>query len=270
MIDAIPRWLRLCVPTSLTLMNMGLGVAGCVIAVAWASDGVPGSTVALLVPMGLMTAAMMADGLDGATARRLGVTTAMGRRLDQVADGVTSALMPASVMASLAVSRGDAVGSGVAVAFVACGWARLVRQADRVGPGGGQFVGLPLPVAGWVTLTLACGLAVLGARGHAVVAVAASTVVGALCVMMLSGVRCYPSPAGCLGRLRRRPLLPLTSIAVPMVASPWLGLGEACLLACLSVSAVYVLDPLDRSLRRRLAAAITPARSPSSASRSAR
>lgn len=269
MTDAIPRWLRLCVPTSLTLLNLGCGVAGCVVAVGWASGDVPGSTATLLAPLGLMTAALVADGLDGASARRLGVTTAAGRRLDQAADAVTSALMPASVMASLAFSRGDAVGCGAAAAFVVCGWARLARQSDRVGPGAGQFVGLPLPVAGLVTLALACGLTVLGSRTHAITIVAASIVVGWLCVMMLGRAR-YPSPAGFLARVRRRPLLPLAAIAVPMAASPWLGLGGAWLLACLSVSAVYVLDPLDRTLRRRLAAAITPARSPSSTSRSAR
>lgn len=277
MVESIPRWLRLCVPTSLTLVNLACGVVGAAVVTRWFVAGSPPDGVALFVPLALMLVALVADGLDGAVARRMGVATRFGRRLDQVADGVTSALMPGWLVFVVAFPQDAIAGSMLAVAYVGAGVARLVVQPDRVGRCKTRSVGLPLPVAAAVVLGNQVVLAWFLNREPAPDRPAiVFWIVGVITLLhgglMLTRLR-YPSPGLIVRWLRihgRRNtvwllLVALTSLTgLPMlVAQAW----------CFPFY-WYAGQPIRRRMRRLTPAwlklDLTPARSPSSASRSAR
>lgn len=198
--EPLPRWLRVGVPTSLTLINLACGVAG----IAWvvASVDIAGTarTVLLAQVMGLMVLAMIADGLDGYAARRLKGVTAAGRWLDVLADAVTFSLLPALTVLLLVVypwltpgSTGQGTLAFGCVAFAFAGWARLIREAIRRPISRLSYRGLPLPY----TATLLAGSVLLSASTAVSVADQAGYVLVNcwLFGLLMIGVRPHPKPA---------------------------------------------------------------------------
>ncbi|MEM1208918.1 MAG: CDP-alcohol phosphatidyltransferase family protein [Planctomycetota bacterium] len=277
MTNAIPRWLRLCVPTSLTLVNLACGVVGVGLGVHWLVAGSTPDTLASLLPLALLLAALIADGLDGAAARRLEVATRFGRRLDQLADAVTSGLMPAVMLAALARPYATVLGLTIAAVFLASGVTRLTAQSDRIGRVGTRFVGMPLPVAAAIVVGHLPYLASRATHANSIGEVlpllwAVCGVVMLCCVLMLSRLR-YPSPSLLYRWLRRRrgAQLFLLLVGVPVLV---MGLPTLIGLTWLLFFYAYAGQPIRRHVRRWTPAwlklDLTPARSPSSASRSAR
>jgi len=264
------RWLRWALPTALTLTNLGCGLAAGWLAVSWWLAGeVPGGGV-LFAPLGLMALALLADGLDGPAARRLGVASALGRRLDQVADAVTSGLMPALVLAGVARHHGAGEGYVVAVVFAVAGVARLATRSDRVGRLRTRFVGLPLPVAGAVLLGVLVGMmGLVGERGAAEVSGEALWGVWALGLglsgLMLSSVR-YASPALVSRWARVRGRRWAGVLPLGMLMGFVVGVGPAASGVWVGVFAWYAVQPLRRGVRRRLPGwmrrELRPARTP--------
>lgn len=98
------------------------------------------------VSLGLILLAMVADGIDGPLARRLGATSSMGEQLDSLADVIAFAVAPAFLFSTYFVGTATPIRLGVALAFVLAGAFRLARFHAQ--PLQGAFSGLPTTVAG--------------------------------------------------------------------------------------------------------------------------
>ncbi len=96
--------------------------------------------------LGLILLAMVADGVDGTLARRLGATSTMGEQLDSLADVIAFAVAPAFLFSTYYVGTPAPVRLGAALAFVLAGAFRLARFHAQ--PIRGAFSGLPTTVAG--------------------------------------------------------------------------------------------------------------------------
>lgn len=90
--------------------------------------------------------AVVADGIDGPLARRLGVAGPMGKQLDSLSDIIAFGVAPAFLFATFYSGMFDPLRYAVAFIFVAAGVYRLARFHSQ--PGNGNFHGLPITAAG--------------------------------------------------------------------------------------------------------------------------
>ncbi len=140
--------------------------------------------------------AMFFDGFDGRVARLTKTQSDFGMQLDSLADVVSFGAAPGLLVYKWALEPLGFLGLFLSFAFAACGALRLARfnvlaMRSPHGGGGSFFVGLPIPLAAGVLVSMiiahhaATGGAVLdeGARGPVAVA---STV---LALLMVSTVR---------------------------------------------------------------------------------
>ncbi|MCC6933446.1 MAG: CDP-diacylglycerol--serine O-phosphatidyltransferase [Deltaproteobacteria bacterium] len=103
-------------------------------------------------------AAIIADMLDGAVARRLKATSEFGKELDSLSDVVAFGVAPAVMLYTWGLgSSANEFGILVAYVFLACGAIRLARfnvttTTSRVPKN--AFQGLPIPGAAGVVVTL--------------------------------------------------------------------------------------------------------------------
>jgi len=87
----------------------------------------------------------LCDGLDGAVARKHGLTSAFGERLDSLSDLMSFGMAP--VMFALSTPRGWPAGTlFVAGLFIVCGAVRLARYDPTEQKH--MFKGMPIPMAG--------------------------------------------------------------------------------------------------------------------------
>jgi CDP-diacylglycerol---serine O-phosphatidyltransferase len=139
---------------------------------------------------------MFFDGFDGRVARLTKTQSDFGMQLDSLADVVSFGMAPGILVYKWALEPLGFGGLLIAFAFAACGALRLARfnvlaMRDPHGGGGRFFVGLPIPLAAGVLVSLimayhaASGGAAL--RGEARVPVAVAVV--ALALLMVSTVR---------------------------------------------------------------------------------
>jgi CDP-diacylglycerol--serine O-phosphatidyltransferase len=100
---------------------------------------------------------MFFDGADGRVARMTRTQSDFGVQMDSLADVITFGVAPAAVVYRWGISGLDILGVIVAFIYVGCGAIRLARfnvLATR-SPGGARFfVGLPIPLAAGVLMTL--------------------------------------------------------------------------------------------------------------------
>ncbi|MEM7682314.1 MAG: CDP-alcohol phosphatidyltransferase family protein [Planctomycetota bacterium] len=175
----------------LTLGNLGCGLMAAWV-LAFASEG--GLAGALERAAVWMLAGVVLDMADGPLARRWGVASEAGRRMDAVADWATFGVAPA-----LAAWRvGGGLAGGLGLVFLGAMVARLCRGGAVPSPSPGSgFRGLPTPAAAGLALGGA-GLQLLTSWPTAWV------LLGLAAVLMLSpGVR-FPrwDRAGAMGVLR--------------------------------------------------------------------
>ncbi len=105
--------------------------------------------------------ALIADGLDGRTARFFGVSSEFGKEMDSLCDLGSFGVAPALLAWTFALHHYGYVGAGAAIFFAVCGMWRLTRfnvNADIVH---GYFMGLAIPAGGnlvamtvWLLLSL--------------------------------------------------------------------------------------------------------------------
>jgi CDP-diacylglycerol--serine O-phosphatidyltransferase len=140
--------------------------------------------------------AMFFDGFDGRVARLTKTQSQFGVELDSLADVMSFGVAPALLVYKWALSSLGFVGVFIAFSFAACGALRLARfnviaQRNPHGGGGSFFVGLPIPLAAGmiVSLVIANQFAKDGEPpGVAAQAPIAAFVVG-LALLMVSTVR---------------------------------------------------------------------------------
>lgn len=139
---------------------------------------------------------MFFDGFDGRVARLTKTQSDFGMQLDSLADVVSFGAAPALVVYKWALAPLGFVGLFIAFSFAACGALRLARfnvlaMRNPHGGGGRFFVGLPIPLAAGVLVSLimayhaASGGAQLSDSARVPVAVA----VAVLSLLMVSTVR---------------------------------------------------------------------------------
>ncbi|MBN8469393.1 CDP-diacylglycerol--serine O-phosphatidyltransferase [Corallococcus exiguus] len=140
--------------------------------------------------------AMFFDGFDGRVARLTKTQSDFGMQLDSLADVMSFGAAPALLVYKWALAPMGFWGLFISFAFMACGAMRLARfnvlaMRNPHGGGGGFFVGLPIPLAAGVLVSLIISHHVasqgeaLGDGARLPVAVA----VGALSLLMVSTVR---------------------------------------------------------------------------------
>jgi CDP-diacylglycerol--serine O-phosphatidyltransferase len=140
--------------------------------------------------------AMFFDGFDGRVARLTKTQSDFGMQLDSLADVVSFGAAPGLLLYKWALEPLGFPGLFLAFAFAACGALRLARfnviaMRNPHGGGGSFFVGLPIPLAAGVLVSMiiahhtATGGEVLEAAARGPVAVASTL----LALLMVSTVR---------------------------------------------------------------------------------
>jgi CDP-diacylglycerol---serine O-phosphatidyltransferase len=103
--------------------------------------------------------AMFFDGFDGRVARLTKTQSDFGTQLDSLADVVSFGAAPALLVYKWALAPLGFVGMFISFAFAACGAMRLARfnvlaMRNPHGGGGNFFVGLPIPLAAGVLVSM--------------------------------------------------------------------------------------------------------------------
>ncbi|WP_198520856.1 CDP-diacylglycerol--serine O-phosphatidyltransferase [Alteribacter populi] len=122
----------------LTILNLGLGG----FAMLAVLQGQYGMSVAFIC------LAAIFDRLDGKVARKLNITSDMGKQLDSLCDIISFGVAPALLVYQSVLHQFSAAGMFLTILFIACGAIRLARF--NVTEQEGFFVGLPITAAGCI------------------------------------------------------------------------------------------------------------------------
>lgn len=119
-------------------MNLVFGV--CSLLSTYSGDLVWGSLFILL--------ALVADGLDGRTARFFGVSSEMGKEMDSLCDLGSFGIAPGFLAWAFVLHNYGLLGIAVVVLFAVCGMWRLARFNVNASVVHGYFMGLAIPAGG--------------------------------------------------------------------------------------------------------------------------
>ncbi|WP_224365890.1 CDP-diacylglycerol--serine O-phosphatidyltransferase [Hyalangium versicolor] len=139
--------------------------------------------------------AMFFDGFDGRVARLTKTQSDFGMQLDSLADVVSFGAAPALLVYKWALAPLGFLGLFISFSFAACGAMRLARfnvlaMRNPHGGGGNFFVGLPIPLAAGVLVSMIITHHVIvGAEPASAVRGPIAAVVGLLALLMVSTVR---------------------------------------------------------------------------------
>lgn len=97
--------------------------------------------------------ALLADGLDGRTARALGVSSELGKEMDSLCDLVSFGAAPAMLAYKLQLINFGIFGCIAAIFFALCGMWRLARFNVNTTVVHGFFMGLAIPAGGCLIAT---------------------------------------------------------------------------------------------------------------------
>ncbi|WP_297568676.1 CDP-diacylglycerol--serine O-phosphatidyltransferase [uncultured Anaerovibrio sp.] len=131
------------VPNGLTSMNLVFGM--CSIISTFGGDLFWGAVCILL--------ALVADGLDGRSARALNVSSEIGKEMDSLCDLVSFGAAPAMLAYKLQLADFGIFGCVAAVFFALCGMWRLARFNVNTTVVHGYFMGLAIPAGGCLIAT---------------------------------------------------------------------------------------------------------------------
>ena len=131
------------VPNGLTSMNLVFGM--CSIISTFNGEMFWGAVCILL--------ALVADGLDGRSARALNVSSEIGKEMDSLCDLVSFGAAPAMLAYKLQLASFGIFGCVAAVFFALCGMWRLARFNVNTTVVHGYFMGLAIPAGGCLIAT---------------------------------------------------------------------------------------------------------------------
>lgn len=126
------------IPNLCTSMNLVFGM--CSILSTYHGDLIWGSIFILL--------ALVADGLDGRTARFFGVSSEMGKEMDSLCDLGSFGIAPAFLAWAFVLQHHGLLGMAVVIIFAVCGMWRLARFNVNADVVHGYFMGLAIPAGG--------------------------------------------------------------------------------------------------------------------------
>ena len=134
---------RAIIPNLFTSLNLVFGM--CSILSTYDGDLTMGSLFILI--------ALVADGLDGRTARFFGVAGEMGKEMDSLCDLVSFGAAPAFLAYVYHLHEFGALGWAAAIFFAVCGMGRLARFNVNANVVHGYFMGLAIPAGGCLVAT---------------------------------------------------------------------------------------------------------------------
>lgn len=126
------------IPNLCTSMNLVFGM--CSILSTFHGELIWGSIFILL--------ALVADGLDGRTARFFGVSSEMGKEMDSLCDLGSFGIAPAFLAWAFVLQHHGWLGVAVVIIFAVCGMWRLARFNVNADVVHGYFMGLAIPAGG--------------------------------------------------------------------------------------------------------------------------
>lgn len=129
---------RRLIPNMCTSSNLVFGM--CSILSTYSGNLVWGSIFILL--------ALVADGLDGRTARFFGVASEMGKEMDSLCDLGSFGIAPAFLAWAFVLHNHGILGVIVVIFFAICGMWRLARFNVNASVVHGYFMGLAIPAGG--------------------------------------------------------------------------------------------------------------------------
>ena len=211
---------RRLIPNMCTSSNLVFGM--CSILSTYSGNLVWGSIFILL--------ALVADGLDGRTARFFGVASEMGKEMDSLCDLGSFGIAPAFLAWVFVLHNHGFLGVVVAIFFAICGMWRLARFNVNASVVHGYFMGLAIPAGGNIVAMTTLLFVELGVDPMAF-GIAYPIVMAFVGWLMVSHVH-YPNFKGD----GAEPIYLISKIVALVLFLAILWLGHASLLAALAVA----------------------------------
>ena len=211
---------RRLIPNMCTSSNLVFGM--CSILSTYSGNLTWGSIFILL--------ALVADGLDGRTARFFGVASEMGKEMDSLCDLGSFGIAPAFLAWAFVLHNHGFLGVVVAIFFAICGMWRLARFNVNASVVHGYFMGLAIPAGGNIVAMTTLLFVELGVDPMAF-GIAYPIVMAFVGWLMVSHVH-YPNFKGD----GAEPIYLISKIVALVLFLAILWLGHASLLAALAVA----------------------------------
>ena len=211
---------RRLIPNMCTSSNLVFGM--CSILSTYSGNLVWGSIFILL--------ALVADGLDGRTARFFGVASEMGKEMDSLCDLGSFGIAPAFLAWAFVLHNHGILGIVVAIFFAICGMWRLARFNVNASVVHGYFMGLAIPAGGNIVAMTTLLFVQLGIDPMTY-GIAYPIVMAFVGWLMVSHVH-YPNFKGD----GAEPIYLLSKVVALVMFLAILWLGHASLLAALAVA----------------------------------
>lgn len=211
---------RRLIPNMCTSSNLVFGM--CSILSTYSGNLVWGSIFILL--------ALVADGLDGRTARFFGVASEMGKEMDSLCDLGSFGIAPAFLAWAFVLHNHGILGIVVAIFFAICGMWRLARFNVNASVVHGYFMGLAIPAGGNIVAMTTLLFVQLGIDPMTF-GIWYPIIMALVGWLMVSHVH-YPNFKGDGGE----PIYLVSKIAALVMFIAILWLGHASLLAALAVA----------------------------------
>lgn len=174
--------------------------------------------------------ALVADGLDGRTARFFGVASEMGKEMDSLCDLGSFGIAPAFLAWAFVLHNHGFLGVVVAIFFAICGMWRLARFNVNASVVHGYFMGLAIPAGGNIVAMTTLLFVELGVDPMAF-GIAYPIVMAFVGWLMVSHVH-YPNFKGD----GAEPIYLISKIVALVLFLAILWLGHASILAALAVA----------------------------------
>ena len=207
-------------PNMCTSSNLVFGM--CSILSTYSGNLVWGSIFILL--------ALVADGLDGRTARFFGVASEMGKEMDSLCDLGSFGIAPAFLAWAFVLHNHGILGIVVAIFFAICGMWRLARFNVNASVVHGYFMGLAIPAGGNIVAMTTLLFVLLGIDPMTF-GIAYPIVMAFVGWLMVSHVH-YPNFKGD----GAEPIYLISKVVALVMFLAILWLGHASLLAALAVA----------------------------------
>lgn len=211
---------RRLIPNMCTSSNLVFGM--CSILSTYSGNLVWGSIFILL--------ALVADGLDGRTARFFGVASEMGKEMDSLCDLGSFGIAPAFLAWAFVLHNHGILGIVVAIFFAICGMWRLARFNVNASVVHGYFMGLAIPAGGNIVAMTTLLFVQLGIDPMTF-GIAYPIVMAFVGWLMVSHVH-YPNFKGD----GAEPIFLLSKVVALVMFLAILWLGHASLLAAIAVA----------------------------------
>ena len=211
---------RRLIPNMCTSSNLVFGM--CSILSTYSGNLVWGSIFILL--------ALVADGLDGRTARFFGMASEMDKEMDSLCDLGSFGIAPAFLAWAFVLHNHGILGIVVAIFFAICGMWRLARFNVNASVVHGYFMGLAIPAGGNIVAMTTLLFVLLGIDPMTF-GIAYPIVMAFVGWLMVSHVH-YPNFKGD----GAEPIYLLSKVVALVMFLAILWLGHASLLAALAVA----------------------------------